>query len=163
MKTEKLIIGAVAIFAGYKLLWQPYKNKQKEAEQQKKAIEKADDEFDETDDDFANIVTGAGYSIWPNEWVDGVTLIRRDDTVSYFNNASYGMAAAYRPALIPDSLRHGWGQAGGVRKPYFNAITPYGCQSCDIYVSPQLSIKGCLDASGKCVQRKSRRGGNSIV
>lgn len=92
MKTKSLILWGVAAFVGYKL----YKNHQskKLAEAQKKAMDEATEEFEEDD-----------------SMVD-----------SQFSNASYGAAAAYRGRLIPDNLRHGWGQRGGVRNSMFNDV-----------------------------------------
>lgn len=92
MKTKSLILWGVAAFVGYKL----YKNYQskKLAEAQKKAMDEAAEEFEQ-----------------PEAMVD-----------SQFSNASYGAAAAYRGRLIPDNLRHGWGQRGGVRNSMFNDV-----------------------------------------
>jgi hypothetical protein len=92
MKTKSLILWGVAAFVGYKL----YKNHQskKLAEAQKKAMDEAAEEFEQ-----------------PEAMVD-----------SQFSNASYGAAAAYRGRLIPDNLRHGWGQRGGVRNSMFNDV-----------------------------------------
>jgi hypothetical protein len=91
MKASSLILWGVAAFAGYKLYKKYQANKLAEA--QKKAMDEASEEFEETPE------------------VD-----------SQFSNASYGAAAAYRGSLIPDNLRHGWGQRGATRTSIFNDV-----------------------------------------
>jgi len=91
MKTKSLIFWGIAAFAAYKL-YGKYKSNQ-EAAAQKKAMDEAVEEFEET-----------------------------SEVEPQFSNASYGAEAAYRGSLIPDSLRHGWGQRGGVRNSMFNDV-----------------------------------------
>lgn len=93
MKTKSLILWGVAAFAAYKL-YGKYKSN-KEAAAQNKAMEEAVEEFDENDEMIQS---------------------------QYSNANAYGAAAAYRGRLIPDNLRHGWGQRGGVRNSMFNDV-----------------------------------------